>query len=102
MVSRTNLSVLFPGEMYLADDGGGSIFALRLGTSISSRLVTRLPSFNGGGQRHFSSRGLALVPVPPDVDFDCCAAIDIAPLGALKTSSVPATPSHRIAWRSNF
>ena len=74
MVSCTNLSV-FPGEMYLADDGGGSIFGLRLGTSISSRLVTRLPSFNGGGQRHFSSRGpAALVPVPPDDYCDCCAA----------------------------
>ena len=102
MVSSTNLSV-FPSDFDLATDGGGSIFGPRLGTSISSRLVTRLPSFNGGGQSHFSSRGpAALVPGPPDDDCDCCAAIDIAPLGALKTSSVPATPSHRIAWQSNF
>ena len=78
-----------PGDINLAHDRG-PIFRL-LGNSISSRLETRLLAFNGG-QSHFSG-GRPLVSGPSD----CCTAIDIALLGALKTSSALATPSHRIA-----
>ena len=83
-----------PGDINLAHDRG-PIFRL-LGNSISSRLETRLLAFNGG-QSHFSG-GRSLVSGPSD----CCTAIDIALLGALKRSSELATPSHRIARPSNF